>query len=509
MFKGIIVAVFLLTGLCYTSVKAQSFCVETGIRSKNPNCFFSDDAIYFYGNDTLIKTDYIGNVRWACSGIPLERIEVQGSDIFASSANNIIRMDTSGTVIWTKNLSGQTIADLFSDDKYLYVSQYSGLPHAYNFRIVTLDSLGTVVNCFGSQSQLQSRPSIGSDALSGGGFLTFLDFAGQNYDSWIEKIDSSGNHVFSSAWIGGQNVLPLDIVSSADSTYLAVFNIIGPQYNAIAMVKLEEDGTMHWSKRYKFMNDQILAVGVTSDSLNNIYLLGNCYVNNSQRHFISVFDSGGNMVSSNSWSYNSGEFLFYDPNTIISVGDNFFYQNRIHWKNNKLYCLGMSQDSSAQPCIMVFDLTGTSPGNLCYDPDTLISLTDETDPLTGPNPLSPLSSVLLNTFSYSVSPVVLPNAGVYNICFASNVGDPELEIAASLYPNPATDNVLLTYHSALAKTSTVRIYDIKGTLVHSSKIEMDKGMNKTSLDISSLEAGVYVVYLDDEYRSLKKRLVIN
>jgi len=78
-----------------------------------------------------------------------------------------------------------------------------------------------------------------------------------------------------------------------------------------------------------------------------------------------------------------------------------------------------------------------------------------------------------------------------------------------LYPNPATENVLLMYYSSFPKTATVRIHDIKGTLVQSSKVESDKGMNKTSLDISSLEAGVYVVYLDDEYRSLKKRLVIN
>lgn len=78
-----------------------------------------------------------------------------------------------------------------------------------------------------------------------------------------------------------------------------------------------------------------------------------------------------------------------------------------------------------------------------------------------------------------------------------------------IYPNPATEDVVLVYHCQKAVQTSIKIVDLKGQLVYSDKTESNKGNNKLALDLPTLESGVYVVYLENEFKSMKKKLVMN
>lgn len=78
-----------------------------------------------------------------------------------------------------------------------------------------------------------------------------------------------------------------------------------------------------------------------------------------------------------------------------------------------------------------------------------------------------------------------------------------------IYPNPATEDVVLVYYSPKACATNLRVLDLNGRLVFSDKMESVKGMNKLELDLPVLEPGVYVVFVETEFKTLKKRLIMN
>lgn len=69
-------------------------------------------------------------------------------------------------------------------------------------------------------------------------------------------------------------------------------------------------------------------------------------------------------------------------------------------------------------------------------------------------------------------------------------------ISFSAYPNPANDQVNLRYNLANASAVTVNVYDVTGKLVMSeAKGNVASGQQTTSVNVSSLPAGVYHVEL--------------
>ncbi len=78
-----------------------------------------------------------------------------------------------------------------------------------------------------------------------------------------------------------------------------------------------------------------------------------------------------------------------------------------------------------------------------------------------------------------------------------------------IYPNPATDDILLMHFNSRATVTTIKILDVSGKLVLSKTVDTDKGIQKTHLDVSSFDSGVYVVVLENEFKSVKKRLIVH
>jgi hypothetical protein len=78
----------------------------------------------------------------------------------------------------------------------------------------------------------------------------------------------------------------------------------------------------------------------------------------------------------------------------------------------------------------------------------------------------------------------------------------ELSLAEiKLFPNPSNGNVTVTINAIDANTATVEVTNLLGQVVYTINDELTAGNNEIQLDLSSLEAGQYVVRVSNETTS--------
>lgn len=80
----------------------------------------------------------------------------------------------------------------------------------------------------------------------------------------------------------------------------------------------------------------------------------------------------------------------------------------------------------------------------------------------------------------------------------------------NVYPNPAGTNINIDYTSLTDGNVSIEIYDISGQLVYTlGDMQVQKGMNVKNIDISQLNAGVYMMKLNSNTESDVIRFVKN
>lgn len=81
--------------------------------------------------------------------------------------------------------------------------------------------------------------------------------------------------------------------------------------------------------------------------------------------------------------------------------------------------------------------------------------------------------------------------------------------ALDIYPNPAQNNVNVVYNYTDNKplNTVVNVYDLSGRLSLQQTIEVKNGLNKETLNISSLERGVYIVTFPELGNKAQKLIV--
>ena len=78
----------------------------------------------------------------------------------------------------------------------------------------------------------------------------------------------------------------------------------------------------------------------------------------------------------------------------------------------------------------------------------------------------------------------------------------------SLYPNPAHDKLTVNFTAAEAKTYAINLYNGVGEQVLVSKTHFDIGENTTTLDVSHLPRGFYVVKVQNGGQNLAQKVII-
>jgi photosystem II stability/assembly factor-like uncharacterized protein len=95
--------------------------------------------------------------------------------------------------------------------------------------------------------------------------------------------------------------------------------------------------------------------------------------------------------------------------------------------------------------------------------------------------------------------------GVYDSTelFSGIKSTPDLSHKYKVFPNPANERLSISYSGFVAASTMVRLYDISGKLI----LEKPLAMAETSLNISQLDKGIYVLKIEEENGVLVERIV--
>ncbi len=80
--------------------------------------------------------------------------------------------------------------------------------------------------------------------------------------------------------------------------------------------------------------------------------------------------------------------------------------------------------------------------------------------------------------------------------------------SVDLYPNPAVDETVLRFESALSQSANLVITNQLGQIVCESELELDNGVNVTTIQTSTLSNGLYFVNLSTENGMITRKLVV-
>lgn len=88
-----------------------------------------------------------------------------------------------------------------------------------------------------------------------------------------------------------------------------------------------------------------------------------------------------------------------------------------------------------------------------------------------------------------------------------SISEPVLDVLA-VYPNPADDVVTMTYNNTTGEDMIVSVVDLTGKRVMNTNLGSASGLSQSTLDVSNLETGVYVMTVQSGAQSTTQKLVI-
>lgn len=103
------------------------------------------------------------------------------------------------------------------------------------------------------------------------------------------------------------------------------------------------------------------------------------------------------------------------------------------------------------------------------------------------------------------------NCSDTSACIAiTNVGiDPNpKDIPFYIYPNPAKENIHLSFYLAKATSVSIRLFDNQGRVILNKELGTTYGMQNHSLDVSQLPAGIYHLMVQTGEGNVVRQLVI-
>jgi len=77
-----------------------------------------------------------------------------------------------------------------------------------------------------------------------------------------------------------------------------------------------------------------------------------------------------------------------------------------------------------------------------------------------------------------------------------------------IYPNPATEELTITFNTIPSEVATVSIYTMTGVEVFSERLHNSGGHYNRNIDVSSLKSGVYMLSLRSETANTVRKLII-
>ncbi len=222
------------------------------------------------------------------------------SDIF------VLKLDDSGNIVWAKAYGGSDIdvaKVIFetSDGKYIVAGNTTSFGEgSFDFLVLKLDTDGTVLwsKTYG-QSDYEDLSSMVK--LSGDGYVMLgyqLSFSSNDGNIVVVKLDSDGDILWSKLYGGNDEDRCYSIVETSDGGYTITgyTSSFGAGYKDVLVMKLTSSGNVSWAKTYgNADNEGGNSIFQTSDG--GYLITGYTTLSNrGEDFFILKLDSNGNVV---------------------------------------------------------------------------------------------------------------------------------------------------------------------------------------------------------------------
>jgi arginine repressor len=239
-----------------------------------------------------------------------------------------VKLDSGGNVQWTKTIGGsgddRAYSIIQSSDGGYVVAGYTDSFGAggWDFYVVKLDSSGNVIwtKTIGGGSDDVACSIIQS---SDGGYVvagSTRSFGAGSYDIYVVKLDSGGNVQWTKTIGGSSDDYAYSIIQSSDGGYVVAGRTLsfGAGYSDFYVVKLDSSGNVLWTKTIGG-SDFDIAHSITQSSDGGYVVAGwtESFGAGGRDIYVVKLDSSGNVI----WTKTIGGSAWDGANSIIQSSD--------------------------------------------------------------------------------------------------------------------------------------------------------------------------------------------
>lgn len=124
-----------------------------------------------------------------------------------------------------------------------------------------------------------------------------------------------------------------------------------------------------------------------------------------------------------------------------------------------------------------------------------------------PDPVTSESGKMSIRFTTNGS-ITAPGWDAYYETDLVSIDENPAEETLNLFPNPAKDQITLTFEAGTDQIVTIRILSISGQEVMKQEINATDGKNTLSINTGHIDSGLYLIHLEDTRGNIYRKLII-
>ncbi|MBK9045617.1 MAG: T9SS type A sorting domain-containing protein [Bacteroidetes bacterium] len=409
------------------------------------------------------------------------------------------KYDTSFNLIWSRqfyagggmDVAGGVLAT--SDGGYLIHSATGNSNAAGNFSagyIIKTDSSGNQqwVQTLTGQSYGDNYSSIAVEN-SQGEFICYghvQNHTGCNsYATRITKLSSTGSIVWSNCvqlnqdWTGGITKL-----NSSDN-YISAFN--NANNGTIELRKWDDIGNQIGLTSYQYNNQQISVGSVRHCQAGGFFVLGRYNSNGSQKNaFIAKFDDSMNFL----WETSDSTYA-----------ENHFYTLTEDSQGN-IFCTGAINEISQPSDLVVtqFNSTGLFQNKGIFGSSTSNELSQGIIALSN-------GDIICSGGTDSMG-LLVKFCGLGNNTTSISENSSSLD-SFTMFPNPVSEFLDLTFEATATKPYTISIYNLEGQKIFNKKHDITHiGTQQLHINLNNLSNGLYFIHLENGKKLITEKFIV-
>ena len=455
---------------------------------------------YFNGSKSIVSNSLLQNIdgTYVMAGnIDTVINAIQGNSAF------IKKTDSLGNLLWTKyfslpNTYGMGFNEIIKtqDNNYVAVGM---IDYGFGIDIRFQDAFIAKIDSFGNILWYNSFGSVGSDEgidvkeMNNGDFVIFNSFfyydtvtnnnEGRSFQ--LGRMNATGNLIWMHDYYHGTTNLVEQWANSFIQTSDGGFAMVGElndqadTYSRSYIIKTDSLGNEEWNLKLNPTDTDYSALFDAYSYEGSFTVIGKIYNASLQQTIISNYKN----TSVLNWT------------KTISTNNNQSYCS-VKTPDGGYAILSGPMDTNSHTKLLKID----SLGNELYNKEIPILSSNNVpwDIIPSIN-----GGLALTGWSLSYDPYSIFIAQIWDsIVIPSEINDLNFE-SVSIYPNPVEQNLYINIpKNEISKIKTIRIFDLKGSLIRSMNInELKNG----SVDFSKVIAGEYLMIFYNE----KKQIVHN